>query len=32
MYTLISSEKIQLSAGTIARLLGSWQDYEALCH
>lgn len=32
MYALISREKIQLSAGTVVRMLGSWQDYRALCN
>lgn len=32
MYALISREKIRLSPGTVVRMLGSWQDYQALCH
>lgn len=31
MYALISREKIQLSPGTVVRMLGSWQDYRTLC-
>lgn len=31
MYTLISREKTQLSPGTVVRMLGTWQDYRALC-
>ncbi|NJL22273.1 MAG: Uma2 family endonuclease [Leptolyngbyaceae cyanobacterium SM1_3_5] len=30
MYALISRDKIRLPAGTVVRMLGSWQDYEAL--
>ncbi|MEP0956833.1 hypothetical protein [Microcoleus sp. FACHB-1515] len=30
MDTFISRDKIQLSAGTVVRMLGSWQDYIAL--
>ncbi len=31
MFALISPEKIQLPPGTVVRMLGSWQDYRALC-
>lgn len=27
MYAVVSQEKIQLPAGSVVRLLGSWQDY-----
>lgn len=30
MMTVISPLKIQLSPGTLVRLLGSWQDYQLL--
>ena len=30
MYALVSPTKIQLPAGTVVRLLASWQDYQAL--
>lgn len=30
MYALVSPQKIQLPAGTVIRLLASWQDYQAL--
>ncbi len=31
MYTLVSPEKIQLPAGAVVRLPGTWQDYQTLC-
>jgi Uma2 family endonuclease len=30
MNTVITPEKIELQAGTVVRMLGSWQDYQAL--
>lgn len=30
MYALISREKIQLLPGTVVRMPGTWQDYQAL--
>jgi Uma2 family endonuclease len=30
MYALVSPEKIQLPAGSVVRLLATWQDYEKL--
>lgn len=30
MYALVSPTKIQLPAGTVVRLLATWQDYQAL--
>jgi hypothetical protein len=31
MYTIISRDRLQLSAGTVVRMPGSWQDYRFLC-
>lgn len=31
MYAVISREKIQLPAGTVVRMPGTWQDYCTLC-
>lgn len=31
MNTLVSPEKIQLPAGAVMRLPGTWQDYQTLC-
>jgi Uma2 family endonuclease len=30
MHTVITSEKIELSPGTIVKILGSWQDYQLM--
>lgn len=30
MFTIVTPEKIQLPPGAVVRLLGSWQDYQAL--
>lgn len=30
MFAVVTPEKIQLPPGTVVRLLGSWQDYQAL--
>ncbi|WP_299410154.1 Uma2 family endonuclease [Acaryochloris sp. IP29b_bin.148] len=30
MYTIVTPEKIQLDPGSVVRLPGSWQDYQAL--
>jgi Uma2 family endonuclease len=30
MYALVSPQKIQLPAGTVVRLLATWEDYQAL--
>jgi Uma2 family endonuclease len=30
MFAVVTPEKIQLSPGTVVRLLGTWQDYQAL--
>lgn len=31
MYALVSPEKIQLPAGSVVRLLATWQEYQQLC-
>jgi Uma2 family endonuclease len=31
MYAVISREKVQLPPGTVVRMPGSWQDYQAIC-
>ncbi len=31
MYTLVSSEKIQLPSGAVVRLPATWQEYQNLC-
>jgi Uma2 family endonuclease len=31
MFALVSSEKIQLPAGSVVRLPATWQDYQKLC-
>jgi Uma2 family endonuclease len=31
MYTVISREKTRLVPGTVVRMPGTWQDYQALC-
>ncbi|MDF5706426.1 MAG: hypothetical protein PUP90_01790 [Nostoc sp. S4] len=30
MNTVITPERIELQAGTIVRMLGTWEDYQAL--
>ena len=31
MYAVISEQQTQLPPGTTVRMLGSWDDYQALC-
>ncbi|MEH2060344.1 MAG: Uma2 family endonuclease [Nostoc sp.] len=31
MFALVSTDKIQLPAGAVVRLLATWQDYQGLC-
>ena len=31
MYAVISRDKVQLPPGTVVRMPGTWQDYQAIC-
>ncbi len=31
MYAIVSPDQIELPAGTVVRILGTWQDYRCLC-